>query len=203
MPLTQLNRVQSDEVAFDRLAACRYPDIARRKSGRRICARLLAVMVAVLFSAASGVISTPLRADKVVLVDQITDLGAAGTSRMFRFVPNLIGLEIGEQLLIRNSTGGHTVHTIPEIWPSGAPFVKISHAKIAQISFKREGYYGFTCRRHGTYGMVMLVVVGRPGATNPGREQSIEELATRFRGSEKARAAFLALVEEYRASAKR
>jgi plastocyanin len=201
--LIPFSKVKSGHAALDGSAASRNPRIAASTSGKRVNARWLAVITAVFFIAANGVISTPLRANKVVSVDQITDLGATGTTRMFRFVPNLVELEVGEQLTILNSTANHTVHTIPEIWPKGAPVVKISHAKVAKVSFDRAGYYGFTCRRHGTYGMVMLVVVGKPGASNPGQEQSIDELATSFRGSEKARAAFLALVEKYRASANR
>ena len=188
VPLTRFSNVKSDH------AAC---------GGKRLCAPWPAVLAALLLGAATGVIGSPLRAEKVVSVDQVTDLSAAGTQHMFRFVPNLVELKVGEQLTILNSTANHTVHTIPEIWPKGAPVVKLSHSKVAHVRFEQEGYYGLTCRRHGTYGMVMLVVVGKPGDTNPGQERSIEALATSFRGSEKARRAFLALVEKYRASSKR
>lgn len=176
-----------------------------RAAGSGKCIRALwpSVLTALLLSVATGVIVTPLRAEKVVSVDQVTDLSAAGTQQMFRFVPNLVELKVGEQLTILNSTANHTVHTIPEIWPKGAPVVKLSHTKVAHVRFDQEGYYGLTCRRHGTYGMVMLVVVGKPGDANPGQEKSIEQLATSFRGSAKAHKAFLALVEKYRASSRR
>lgn len=96
-------------------------------------------------------------------VDQITDPTSSAAKQMFRFEPNFIRLSAGDELVFLNSRGEHTVHSVPELWPDGADTVGISNQDEAVVRFEQEGIYGFRCKRHGQYGMVMLVVVGNPG----------------------------------------
>lgn len=95
-----------------------------------------------------------------ITVDQITDLSASGAAEMFRFSPEIVRLEQGGLIEFRNSVGGHTVHSIEELWPSEAQPVAISCRPHTVIQFSEPGVYGLTCKRHGLYGIIMLVIVG-------------------------------------------
>lgn len=96
------------------------------------------------------------------VVRQITNPLAVSAQQMFRFDPQILRLSPGDSVSFENSLSDHTVHSIPEIWPTGAPEVHISHQPTASVSFDRPGVYGITCARHGQYGMVMLILVGDP-----------------------------------------
>ncbi|MEM9577407.1 MAG: plastocyanin/azurin family copper-binding protein [Pseudomonadota bacterium] len=95
-------------------------------------------------------------------IDQITDVGASAATDMFRFEPNLIRVSPGDSVVFLNSRGEHTVHSAPALWPENVPLVGISNRPEAEVVFPEPGFYGFRCRRHGMYGMVMLVVAGNP-----------------------------------------
>lgn len=97
-----------------------------------------------------------------VKIDQITDSTARAASHMFRFEPDLVRLQPGETVTFLNSRGEHTVHSVGELWPAGVPSVSISNQPSVVVRFDVAGVYGFRCARHGRYGMVMLVVVGKP-----------------------------------------
>ncbi|QDG76152.1 plastocyanin/azurin family copper-binding protein [Labrenzia sp. PHM005] len=93
-------------------------------------------------------------------VDQITNFSVSSASGMFQFAPNLVRIEPGETLTFLNSRGAHTVKSQKGFWPEGAPEVDITGQLEADVVFDTPGLYGVTCRRHGKYGMVMLVAVG-------------------------------------------
>ncbi|MEM8951214.1 MAG: plastocyanin/azurin family copper-binding protein, partial [Pseudomonadota bacterium] len=97
-------------------------------------------------------------------VDQITDLSATAATNMFRFEPDLVRVAAGEEIAFLNSRGDHTVHSVPQFWPKELEPIKISYKREAVVHFLSDGFYGFRCRRHGQYGMVMLVVAGKGGA---------------------------------------
>lgn len=122
--------------------------------------RVLQTAVAVLCCGSAGVDTA--NASQHKIVDQITDPTTTAAKNMFRFEPNFVELSPGDELVFLNSTAEHTVHSVKQLWPSGSPLVKISNRKEVKVRFDREGFYGFRCRRHGPYGMVMLVVVGKP-----------------------------------------
>ena len=125
-------------------------------------------------------------------VDQITDVSATAATNMFRFEPDLVTLDPGGEVSFLNSRSDHTVHTIPELWPARTPKVAIAHKPEAVVRFEREGFYGFRCRRHGQYGMVMLVVVGKPQGAEAFRT-SIETMRAKAR----ERTAFIDLLDRY------
>lgn len=134
-------------------------------------------------------------ADQTIEVDQITDPRARSAHEMFRFSPDLVRLDPGEKLIFLNSRSHHTVHSIPQFWPESTPKVAISNKPRAEVALQQEGFYGFTCRRHGTYGMTLLVVVG-----NPEIGADFEERINAMRASSREKDSFRALIERYRGS---
>ncbi len=93
-------------------------------------------------------------------IDQITDVSAGDVYKMFRFSPALVRVPVGKTLRFLNSRGQHTVVSIKKMWPDGVPKANLANIRAADIRFNRPGLYGFTCKVHGRYGMVMLVAVG-------------------------------------------
>ncbi|NIA69653.1 hypothetical protein HBA54_13710 [Pelagibius litoralis] len=132
----------------------------------------------------------PAKAGQTVRIDQITDTSATAASGMFRFSPNLIWIEAGESVTFLNSRSHHTVHSVPALWPEAVAPVAIAHKPEAIVRFDQEGFYGFTCRRHGQYGMVMLVIVGAPEDRKT-FTQKIESM----RASKREKTAFNTLIQ--------
>lgn len=114
---------------------------------------------------------------------------------MFRFEPDFVTLSAGDELSFLNSRSDHTVHSVAELWPEGEPLVKIAHKKEVTVRFTREGFYGFRCKRHGQYGMVMLVVVG-----NPGSADGLRPVVRDMKAKPKERAGFIRLIDHYEQS---
>ncbi len=119
--------------------------------GALLPAAITTVFFGVGFAGASQALRT---------VDQLTDFSVSSASGMFRFAPDLVHVEPGETVTFLNSRGSHTVFSQKGLWPDGVPPVDISGQLRADVVFDRPGLYGVTCRRHGRYGMVMLVAVG-------------------------------------------
>jgi len=137
----------------------------------------------------------PASAGQPKTVDQITDPGATAANNMFRFEPDFVTLSAGDALSFLNSRSDHTVHSVAELWPEGEPLVEIAHKKKATVRFAREGFYGFRCKRHGQYGMVMLVVVGDPGSA-----ERLRPVVQGMKAKPKERAGFAALIDRYEQS---
>lgn len=93
-------------------------------------------------------------------IDQVTDVSAGDVYKMFRFSPALVRVPVGKTLRFLNSRGQHTVVSIKKMWPDGVPRANLANIRAADFRFNRPGLYGFTCKVHGRYGMVMLVAVG-------------------------------------------
>ncbi|WP_119165884.1 plastocyanin/azurin family copper-binding protein [Algihabitans albus] len=125
-------------------------------------------------------------------IDQITDVSATAATDMFRFAPDLVLADPGAEIAFLNSRGEHTVHSIPQFWPEGVPEVGISNQKEALVSLPTAGLYGFRCKRHGQYGMVMLVVAGDGGDLS-GVQDKIEQM----RASAREKQAFADLITRY------
>ncbi len=125
-------------------------------------------------------------------VDQITDTNATAATDMFRFEPDILLVAPGEEVAFLNSRGEHTVHSVPQLWPDGMPAVGISNQNEARVTFQQEGFYGFRCRRHGQYGMVMLVVAGEAGDSEKAMA-AIDQMRARKR----ERQAFADLIARY------
>lgn len=129
---------------------------------------------------------------QVIPVDQLTKVSATAATGMFSFAPDYVEIAPGGQVNFLNSTGEHTVHAVPELWPKGHKKVAISNSPDARFTFDKEGFYGVTCRRHGRYGMVLLVKVGDP----KGAEGLKATIAT-MRGSDAKKDALNSLVDQH------
>lgn len=141
----------------------------------------IAVCFSIGFAAANQALRT---------VDQLTDFSASSASGMFQFAPELLRVAPGETVTFLNSRGSHTVLSQKGLWPDDVPPVDIAGQLRADVVFDQPGIYGVTCRRHGKYGMVMLVAVGD---VSPGEEDfaRVSELPANAR----ARAAYKRLLE--------
>ncbi len=126
------------------------------------------------------------------VVDQVTDPGASAARGMFQFEPSLLRLAPGDRMVVLNSTGEHTVHSVPALWPADKEEVAIANAPRSEVQFDAPGVYGLRCRRHGQYGMVMLVIVGDGGGVT---DISTQVQAMKARPAEKK--AFRDLFESY------
>ncbi len=135
------------------MTPARMSVVARRHGERLVFAAFLVLVALGGFSVASGKTASG-------TVDQITDFSATAASGMFRFAPDLMRIAPGDTVTFLNSRGSHTVKSQAGLWPDGAPAVDIVGRLRADVPFDRPGLYGVTCRRHGKYGMVMLVAVG-------------------------------------------
>lgn len=123
-------------------------------------------------------------------IDQVTDPMATAATGMFRFTPDLVMAEPHSTLNFLNSRGEHTVHSVPQLWPTGVPDVAISNQPEAVVTLLSDGLYAFRCKRHGQYGMVMLVVAGDPGDLS-----GVPDQIAQMRARDLEKQAFLALVE--------
>lgn len=159
-----------------------HPDATRRK--------VLQTAVAALCCSATK--STAANTSSSTTIDQITDVGSTAAKDMFRFEPNFVKLLPGDELVFLNSRSQHTVHSVSELWPEDVERVSIAHQPEAVVTFDRQGFYGFRCKRHGQYGMVMLVVVG-----SPGNVREMRATVETMRAKKRERAGFLELLDRY------
>ena len=133
-------------------------------------------------------------------IDQITDASATAATNMFRFAPDLVVADPGAEVAFLNSRGEHTVHSVPQLWPDGVPEVGISNQREALVLLPKAGLYGFRCKRHGQYGMVMLVVAGDGGSYNGGDLNGVAAKIEEMRASAREKQAFADLIARYETS---
>lgn len=157
--------------------------------------RRQAIKTAVTVLCCSCLLPDTANARQAKQVDQITDPGATAAGNMFRFEPDHVTLSAGDELSFVNSRSDHTVHSVAELWPDGVPLVEIAHKKEVTVRFTKEGFYGFRCKRHGQYGMVMLIIVG-----NPGSAQDLLPIVQEMKAKPKERAGFARLIERHEQS---
>ncbi|WP_052265425.1 plastocyanin/azurin family copper-binding protein [Ruegeria sp. ANG-R] len=101
---------------------------------------------------------------EIAVVHQVIDLNANTPAHTFRFEPKFLQVPAGTTVRFKGSTGRHTVTAIPRMIPVGARVFEIRGKPELDLTFEKEGVYGIRCRVHGRHGMVMLLVVGDPGA---------------------------------------
>lgn len=109
-------------------------------------------------------LSAPVRSESNVdvVVNQKTDALALSAYEMFKFDPQVVRIAPGDSVTFLNSMADHTVHSIPQIWPEGVEEIHFDNKPQSRVVFDQQGVYGITCARHGQYGMVMLILVGKP-----------------------------------------
>ena len=102
------------------------------------------------------------RASEVYEIRQIIDMKALVPEDLYRFVPNYYWIKPNDTIRFLNSTGNHTVKSIPGIWPDGAEPIDIAHQSSYDVKLSVPGVYGFRCKVHARHGMFALIIVGRP-----------------------------------------
>ena len=152
----------------------------------------LKILAINLMAAVCMLVGTAAIAVQVIPVNQLTDVGATAATGMFSFAPDYIEIEPGDEVKFLNSTGEHTVHAVPELWPEGTKKVAISNRAESNFTFDQPGFYGVTCRRHGRYGMVLLVKVGDPEGA-----EGLKDTIANMRGSDAKKDALNALVDQH------
>ncbi len=125
-------------------------------------------------------------------INQITDPGATAATGMFRFDPAIVYLDPGDAVVFLNSRGEHTVHSASPLWPHSKEQVAISNQKRAEVRFDEPGVFGFRCRRHGQYGMAMLVIVGDVSEVT-----DIDEQVAGMKARPREKQAFLSIWQEH------
>ena len=109
-------------------------------------------------------------------VNQRIDLDQTQALRRYRFDPNFLLLEPGAELRFLNSLNQHTVTSVEGMRPKEAEGFSIQFQKEAYLRFQWQGVYGIKCRAHARFGMVTLVVVGRPdGNLNAARYRGLRQ----------------------------
>ena len=133
---------------------------AKSRSVPRLVRACLTAFVMVGIAAVDAALADEKGEAKSIEVDQVIDPTATDVLRIFRFRPPLVRIPAGKTVRFLNSRGQHTVISIRKMWPKGVPEVNLSNISAADVTFNKAGLYGFTCRVHGRYGMVMLIAVG-------------------------------------------
>ncbi len=164
--------------------------------GADMCRLLMSLSFALLASVVQAedkiVDMSDMHAGHKMEINQITDPGATAATGMFRFDPAIVYLNPGDAVVFLNSRGEHTVHSANPLWPDGKEHVAISNQRRAEVRFDEPGIFGFRCRRHGQYGMAMLVIVGDVTGVN-----DIDEQVAGMKARPREKQAFLSIWQEH------
>jgi pseudoazurin len=82
--------------------------------------------------------------------------------RLMVFDPEFVVAQPGDTIRVVAADQGHSVETMPGMWPEGASPIKGKIGQEMVVALKQEGLYGLRCQPHYLMGMVAVVVVGKP-----------------------------------------
>jgi pseudoazurin len=116
---------------------------------------LAAALALALVVAAGASLPAPVMAAEYT-VTAVTDDG----ERRFRFEPDLLLIETGDQVRFVASDRLHGIKSIGAMIPPDAPRWWGRLGQDVVVTFSRPGVYGFKCEAHYAVGMVGLIVVG-------------------------------------------
>jgi pseudoazurin len=85
-----------------------------------------------------------------------------GKGNALTFSPDFLQVAVGDTIKIEPTDPGHNAETIPEIWPKGAPQVHGELGKEVTFTVDKDGVYGIKCLPHFAFGMMALIVAGKP-----------------------------------------
>ena len=89
--------------------------------------------------------------------------GAAGA---MVFEPAIVKVAPGDSVRFVPTDKSHNAQSIDGMVPAGAePFVGKLNKEIT-VTFDKQGIYGFECKPHAAMGMVGVVIVGEPAASD-------------------------------------
>jgi len=76
------------------------------------------------------------------------------------FSPDIVRIAPGDSIHFVATNPGHTVQSMPNMVPDGAPAFSSGASKDLTVTFQKPGIYGYKCGPHYMIGMVGIVVVG-------------------------------------------
>lgn len=120
--------------------------------------RYFTLVGAALLAAASAM---PAQAKDIVV--HMKNQGAEGA---MVFEPSFVKAAPGDVIHFKPTDLSHNAETIPNMLPAGASPMKGMMNKEAVMTVTKPGLYGIKCMPHFSMGMVALVQVGKPGATD-------------------------------------
>ncbi len=89
-------------------------------------------------------------------------LNKGSDGRLMVFDPEFVIAQPGDTVRVVATDQGHSVETMPGMWPEGAGPIKGKIGQGMVIPLNQEGLYGLRCQPHYLMGMVAMVVVGKP-----------------------------------------
>ncbi len=93
-------------------------------------------------------------------VVKMLNKGSDGTRMVFE--PSYLEIQPGDSVSFVAESKGHNTQSIKKMIPEGAEKWKSKLSKDFEITFTKEGTYGYKCAPHYNMGMVGLIVVGDP-----------------------------------------
>lgn len=78
------------------------------------------------------------------------------------FQPELLKIEPGDSVTFEATDGGHDARSINNAIPAGAQPFHCGTGKTCTITFAVPGAYAYKCQPHLSFGMVGLIIVGKP-----------------------------------------
>lgn len=89
-------------------------------------------------------------------------LNKGSDGRLMVFDPEFVIAQPGDTIRVVATDQGHSVETMPGMWPESTSPIKGKIGQEMAIALKEEGLYGLRCQPHYLMGMVAVVVVGKP-----------------------------------------
>lgn len=89
-------------------------------------------------------------------------LNKGSDGRFMVFAPEFVIAQPGDTIRVVATDQGHSVETMPGMWPEGASPIKGKIGQEVVIGLKHEGFYGLKYQPHYLMGMVAVVIVGKP-----------------------------------------
>ena len=114
-------------------------------------------IVTVALGSVAGFSAPSFAKDYVV---QELDHGPYGNPDMFS--PDFLHIQPGDSITFQATDKGHNAVSIKGDIPAGAKPFLMPTSKTVTCTFAVPGVYAYTCQPHTSFGMVGLIVVGRP-----------------------------------------
>jgi len=113
--------------------------------------------------AVAALVCSPLPAAAKDIVVHMKNQGSEGA---MVFEPAFVKAAVGDVIHFKPTDPSHNAETLPSILPAGATPMKGMMNKEAVMTVTKPGLYGIKCMPHYSMGMVALVQVGKPTATD-------------------------------------
>jgi pseudoazurin len=115
---------------------------------------------ALLFTAIIALV--PLSAEARAAEHVVKMLNDNGKGELMTFEPSFVEAAPGDTIKFVAVDQMHNAETLPEIWPEGGAIFKGELSQDVTLTVEKEGIYGIKCLPHFAFGMMALVLVGKP-----------------------------------------